>query len=123
MASSSANDKAPFSHVFHSSSERGSLEINQMDIDENPGTSDENQPTTEFQTELVPKKGLHSVVWKYFGFKQDDEGQSDVICKACFALVAALQSNTTNLYQHLKCHHKLQFDETVRGKRPERHFN
>ncbi len=58
-----------------------------MDVDENPGTSDENQPTA--QTGLVPKKGLHSVVWKYFGFRQDNEGQSDVLCKACFALVAA----------------------------------
>ena len=92
-----------------------------MDIDENPGTSDENQPTTQSQTELVPKKGSHSLVWKYFGFKQDDEGQSDVICEACFALVAAPQGNTTNLYQHFKRHHKVQYDEAVQGKRSKRH--
>lgn len=56
-------------------------------------------------------------MWKYFGFKQDDEGQSNVICKACFAIVAAPQSNTTNLYQHLKRHHKVQYDEAVQGKK------
>ncbi|XP_026105103.1 uncharacterized protein LOC113076626 [Carassius auratus] len=50
-----------------------------MDIDENPGPFGENQPTT--QSQLVPKKGSHSVVWKYFGFKQEDQGQSGVICK------------------------------------------
>ena len=68
-------------------------------------------------TELVPKKGSHSVVWKYFGFKQDDEGQANVNCKACSAIVAAPQSNTTNLYQHLKRHHKVQSDEAVQGKK------
>lgn len=89
-----------------------------MDIDENPGPCDENQPTT--QSQLVPKKGSHSVVWKYFGFKQEDEGQSGVICKVCFAPVAAPQGNTTNLYQHLKRHHKVQYDEAaVQGKRSE----
>ncbi|KAK0152913.1 Zinc finger BED domain-containing protein 1 [Merluccius polli] len=55
-----------------------------METDENdeiPGTSNENQSTTrsdQSQTELVPKKGSHSVVWVYFGFKPDDEGQSQI---------------------------------------------
>lgn len=83
--------------------------------DENPVTSDETPPTTE----LVLKKGSHSVVWKYFGYKKDNEGQSNVICKACFAVVAAPQGNTTNLYQHLKRHHKVQYDEAVQGKKSE----
>lgn len=43
-----------------------------------------------------------------------------LICKACFALVAAPQGNTTNLYQHLNRHHKIQYDEAaVQGKRSE----
>ena len=89
-----------------------------MDFDdEDPATSGENQPTPQTQTELVPKKGSHSVVWKYFGFKQNNEGQSKGICKACFAIVAAPQSNTTNLYQHLNRHHKVQYDEAVQGKK------
>ena len=54
-------------------------------------------------------------MWKYF--RINDEGQSNVICKACFAIVAAPQSNTTNLYQHLKRHHKVQSDEAVQGKK------
>ncbi|KAK0138123.1 Zinc finger BED domain-containing protein 1 [Merluccius polli] len=96
-----------------------------METDENdeiPGTSNENQSTTrsdQSQTELVLKKGSHSVVWVYFGFKPDDEGQSRVICKACFSLVAAPQGNTTNLYQHLKRHHKVQYDEAMQGKKSE----
>ena len=89
-----------------------------MDVDdEDPATSGANQPTSQTQTELIPKKGLHSVVWKYFGFKQNDESQSRVICKTCFAIVAAPQSNTTNLYQHLNRHPKVQYDEAVQGKK------
>ena len=91
-----------------------------MDVDdEDPATSGANQPTSQTQTELIPKKGLLSVVWKYFGFKQKDESQSRVICKTCFAIVAAPQSNTTNLYQHLNRHHKVQNDEAVQGKKSE----
>ena len=56
------------------------------------------------------------MVCKYFGCKQDDEGQANVNCKACSAIVAAPQSNTTNLYQHLKRHHKVQYDDAVQGK-------
>ena len=85
-----------------------------MDGDENPSGSGESHPPT--RTELVPKKGSHSVVWKYFGFKPDDDKQSEVHCKVCFALVAAPQGNTTNLYNHLKRHHQVQYDEAVQGK-------
>ncbi|KAL2085940.1 hypothetical protein ACEWY4_019260 [Coilia grayii] len=77
--------------------------------DETPGGSGE--PTEH--TELVPKKGSHSVVWKYFGFKQDDDKQSEVHCKVCSALVGTKHGNTTNLYNHLKRHHKVQYDEAV----------
>ena len=88
-----------------------------MDVAESPGSSDENQPTT--QTDLVPKIGGTSVVWNYFGFRQDDESQSNVLCKACLTVVATTKGNTTDLYQHLQRHHKVQYDEAVRGKQCE----
>lgn len=85
--------------------------------DENPDGSGENWATAP--TKLVPKKGPHSVVWKYFGFKQDGDNQSEVHCKMCFVPVAAKQGNTTNLFSHLKRHHKVQYNETVQSKNSE----
>ena len=57
-----------------------------MDGDENPRGS--SHPLK--RTELMPKKVLHSEVWKYFGFKPDDDKQREVHGKVCFALVVAL---------------------------------
>lgn len=85
-----------------------------MDATESPG-SEASQPTT--QTDPVPKKAGTSVVWNYFGFKEDDKSQSDVLCKECLTVVAPTKGNTTNLYQHLQRNLKLQYDEAVQGKR------
>ena len=71
-----------------------------MDGDKNPSGSGESHPTT--QTDLIPKKGFHSVVWKYFGFKPENCNHCEVHCKVCFALVAVQHGKTTNLYNHLK---------------------
>ena len=73
-------------------------------MEENPADGGNDNPTVT----LLPKKGSHSVVWKFFGFKEDDEDQKHVTCKQCFAIVAAPQGNTTNLYSHRKRHHKAQ---------------
>ncbi|XP_060785451.1 E3 SUMO-protein ligase ZBED1-like [Neoarius graeffei] len=86
-----------------------------MDCEETPGGSGESHPKTRI--ELVPKKGSHSAVWKYFGFKPDDDKQSEVHCKVCSALIEAPQGNTINLYNHLKHHHKVEYDEAVQGKK------
>ena len=55
--------------------------------------------------ELVSRTGSSSVVWKHFGFKASDTTQEKVICKECRTVVLAPQSNTTNLFSHLKTHH------------------
>lgn len=66
--------------------------------------------------ELLPKKGSHSAVLGHFRFKADGN-QSEVRCKVCFVGVAALKSNTTNPYNHLKRHHKKHYDAAVQGKK------
>ena len=60
---------------------------------------------------LVDKIGGTSIVWKYFGFAPDDISQSKVICKVCFANVATLRGNTTNLRSHLQHKHPKEYDE------------
>lgn len=90
--------------------------MRKMEDDENPGVSEESQASRP--TQFVPKRGSHSLVWQYFGFKPDDDNQCDVHCTICSARVAAKQGNTTNLFSHLKRHHKVQY-ETVQNKTPE----
>lgn len=80
---------------------------------ENPGGDGESEDVT---TTLLQKKGAHSTVWNFFGFKPEDDAQRVIICKQCFCIVAAPQGNTTNLYNHLKRHHKIQYELAMRDK-------
>ena len=65
--------------------------------------------------ELVPRNGATSIVWTWFGFRASDVKQ-EVICKECNKVVSAPQSNTTNLFNHLKKHHKPKYEECMKAK-------
>ncbi|XP_066533969.1 E3 SUMO-protein ligase ZBED1 [Hoplias malabaricus] len=69
------------------------------------------------EDDLIPKKNSTSCVWEYFGFRKTDICQKQVLCKTCRALVLTSRGNTTNLYQHLKKHHRHLYDECM-SKRP-----
>ena len=62
---------------------------------------------------LVSKKKTTSFVWKYFGFETDRNGRPLRIdtpkCRLCQATVAAKDSNTSNLYSHLRNKHPEEF--------------
>ena len=62
---------------------------------------------------LVSKKKTKSFVWNYFGFESDGNGRPRCInspkCHLCRATIAAKDSNTTNLYSHLKSKHPEEF--------------
>ena len=62
---------------------------------------------------LVSKKKTKSFVWNYFGFESDGNGRPRCInspkCRLCRATIAAKDSNTTNLYSHLKSKHPEEF--------------
>ncbi|KAM8723706.1 E3 SUMO-protein ligase ZBED1-like isoform 2-T2 [Acanthopagrus schlegelii] len=60
---------------------------------------------------LVPREAAKSTVWSFFGFRASDIDQKDVICKECHRVVSAPKGNTTNLFNHLKTHHKQKYDE------------
>ncbi len=77
----------------------------------NAVTMDEN---TE---ELVPKKNLTSVIWKWFGFSPIDTAQTTVICKCCNDKIRTSDGNTTNLFNHLKRKHLKEYADSqiVRG--------
>lgn len=53
------------------------------------------------QTKIIHSSLLSSVVWKSFGFRREQ-----IIHKECMRLVSVPQNNTTNLFNHLKKHHK-----------------
>ena len=58
---------------------------------------------------LVSKKKTKAFVWKYFGFETDSNGRPRDVdmpkCRLCQAIVAAKDSNTSNLYSHLRSTH------------------
>lgn len=64
---------------------------------------------------LVNKKGGTSAVWTYFGFAKNDVEQKSAKCKICRRAVARSRGNTTNLYQHLKNHHRQQYDACTKS--------
>ena len=62
---------------------------------------------------LVLKKKTKVFVWKYFGFETDSNGCPCCVntpnCHLCQAIVAAKDSNTSNLYIHLRIMHLEEF--------------
>ena len=62
---------------------------------------------------LVSKKKTKAFVWKYFGFETDANGSPLRVdspkCRLCQATVAAKDSNTSNLYSHLRNKHPQEF--------------
>ncbi|XP_061918596.1 E3 SUMO-protein ligase ZBED1-like [Entelurus aequoreus] len=69
---------------------------------------------------LIQKKSSTSVIWDYFGFETSDVHQKQVLCKTCRAKVATSQGNTTNLFRHLKNHHRQLHDECMTKKSGEK---
>lgn len=68
--------------------------------------------------ELVPRsRSSSSFVWKYFGFRVSNINQKQIICKESSRVVSAPQGNTTNLFNHLKTHHKIKYDECIKAKK------
>ncbi|XP_077403111.1 E3 SUMO-protein ligase ZBED1-like isoform X2 [Vanacampus margaritifer] len=72
----------------------------------------ENEETDE----LVPKRGAHSVVWRYFGFKKSDYNQKNILCTICFTKVAAGGGNTSNLLHHLSRRHVSEYEQCIKLK-------
>ncbi len=64
-------------------------------VKENPGGDSKSDDV------FMPKKGGHSTVWNFVGFRPDDDAEGVRICKQCFGIVTALQGSTPNLYNHL----------------------
>ncbi|KAL3972567.1 protein-disulfide reductase (glutathione) [Sarotherodon galilaeus] len=61
---------------------------------------------------LVKKTGATSVIWNWFGFRQSDTEQKNIICKLCRATVISKTGNTSNLFHHLKTKHILEYQES-----------
>ena len=64
----------------------------------------------------MPRNGATSIVWTCFGFRASDVKQEHVICKESNKVVSAPQSNTTNLFNHLKKHHKPKYEQCMKAK-------
>ena len=97
------------------------IELGKMaELEEGDDESDEN--TTENSSsdfELVSKKNTKALVWKYFGFEVDANGQPLSMeapkCPLCYNNVAVKDSNTTNLHSHLKHKHPEEYSLVQRA--------
>ncbi|XP_046724959.1 uncharacterized protein LOC124398726 isoform X1 [Silurus meridionalis] len=69
-----------------------------------------------------PTHRVKSAVWEHFGYPKDPEGivvcDGFPTCKLCYLNVSAKGGNTTNMFKHLKDHHRSIFD-AIRPSGPE----
>ncbi|XP_076866871.1 E3 SUMO-protein ligase ZBED1-like [Brachyhypopomus gauderio] len=72
--------------------------------------SGEQRENTE-REDLIAKRKSTSDIWNYFGYRKDDVDQKQCLCRQCLAVVATTRGNTTNLFDHLKRHHKALHDQ------------
>ncbi|XP_055038585.2 uncharacterized protein [Misgurnus anguillicaudatus] len=67
------------------------------------------------QSLYPPSKRVKSEVWKYFGYRKNEQGSlvedNFPICKKCSRKVAVKHGNTSNMFSHLRNHHPIQFRE------------
>ncbi|KAK0140282.1 Zinc finger BED domain-containing protein 1 [Merluccius polli] len=65
------------------------------------------------EEQLVPKRtNKGSVIWRFFGYREEDVEQVKPICKVCKKTVLTKGSSTTNMLHHLKTH-PVQYEESV----------
>ena len=81
----------------------GDLEISEVTLSSGLTPVEANPPATD----LVSKKNTKAFIWKYFGFIPDENGQptGNPRCCLCELEVLAKDSNTSNLYSHLRHKH------------------
>lgn len=75
---------------------------------------DDSQALALSSDEIVERKGYStSVVWRWFGYQQNDVEQIKPVCKVCRRSVPSKTGNTTNLFNHLKKHHPSDYSESA----------
>lgn len=62
--------------------------------------------------DLVPRRGATSVAWMWFGYEKSDTDQKTALCKICCRPVPTTNSNTSNLFYHLRKNHVKQYRES-----------
>lgn len=68
------------------------------------------------QIVLVAKQEAHSNVWNLFGFEAEDHQRGVIVYKRYLSIVAAPRGNITNIENHLKRRHKIDYEMAVKGK-------
>ena len=73
---------------------------------------------TDAMDELVAKKNTYSPMWAFFGLKKYNEEDDDcVICHLCRAIILVRRGNASNLFSHLKVHHKKEHASIEKSKK------
>ena len=104
-------DDALGSSSWHMKATQTNMEEGEGDTERgNSEQEDSDQPRQN--EELVPKRGATSVAWTWFGYEKSDTDQTNVFCKVCRRPVPSTDSNTTNLFQHLRKNHVKQYAES-----------
>ncbi len=105
------------SYLIHCRSISISCHVNFVNMCADKETTSDNLQSVAQNQALEPKRKASSVVWNYFGFTSDDVEQRVILCKLCRTTVSAPSSNTTNLYNHLKFNHRVQYEECLSVKK------
>lgn len=73
-------------------------------------------PGDERQSDNVTILVLKEVPCGTFRFSPNDDAQEVILYKQCFGIITAAQGNTTPIYIHLKNHHKIQYELSMKDK-------
>ena len=106
-----------FDDALHSSTRQmNATQTNMEESEHDNSEQEEDSDDQPRQSELVPKRGATSIAWTWFGFEKSDTDQKNVLCKVCRKPVPSPDSNTTNLFYHLRMNHDKQYGESLRMK-------
>ena len=78
----------------------------------------ERAETESMAREIITPPSYKAAVWKYFGFQKESGNSGKLVienkatCKLCFAKVAR-SGGTTNLQNHLRSHHRKEYNSVI----------
>ena len=85
------------------------VESGETEITRNEATTGEAAEGGEESKQLMAKQNTSTPVWKHFSFEANESGKLLNVCcphcRVCHQEVGAKDSNTSNLYSHLKNKH------------------
>ncbi len=97
------------------------MEESERDTERGNSEQEKDSDQPRQNQELVPKRGATSVAFMRFGYEKSDTDQKTVLWKLCRRPVPTTDSNTTNLFYHLRKSHVKPYGERVSRWEPQKY--